>query len=484
MPNRIEVVGRPDPYRPESARKDPEVDAVVIATHHDLNPIPVEKGRPGSSASQIKGLLLVSLGAFLFLVLGFTFQRSSVVAMADFKQVFYGARCLLAGCDLYSEVQLQRLYFAQGDEPLQLKLKLARNIIYSPYPPATYMLVAPFAALPWRVASVLWTTLTCAAFLLAAFLMWELGSQLAPVVSGVLVFLFLIGQELLIEVGNPAGLVIALCLIAVWCFLRKKFELAGVLCLAVSLAVKPHESGPVWFYFLLAGGVGRKRAVQTLLYTVAISLPAIVWVHHLNPDWVPELRHVLAATSVRGGFNDPGPTALDPRFHGAILVSLQSAISLIRDDAQFYNPLSYLIGGLLLVLWIMIGARSRFSPPLAPFALASIAALSMLPVYHRQHDLGLLLLTVPACALLWPRGKWIGRCALFVTAGAAILLNNLILQFLAIVSVPICRATGDFSGQVLAILLTRPAPIVLLALALFYLWAYSGQARLVRRQTL
>ena len=186
----------------------------------------------------------------------------------------------------------------------------------------------------------------------------------------------------------------------------------------------------------------------------------------------------------RGGFNDPGPTALDPRFHGAILVSLQSAISLFRDDAQFYNPLSYLIGGLLLAIWFVIGVRSRFSPSLAPMALASISALSMLPVYHRQHDLGLLLLTVPACALLWSQGKFVGRCALFITAGAAIFLNNLILQFLAIVSAPICAAASGFSCKMLALLLTRPAPIVLLALAVFYLWAYAGQARMVRLRVL
>jgi hypothetical protein len=484
MPNRIEIGGRPDPDRSEPAPKDPKVDAAVDTTHHDLNPTPVEKSRPDATRARINGLLLVSLGAILFLILGLSFQRSSVVAMADFKQVFYGARCLLTGCDLYSEQQVQRLYFAEGDEPQAQKLKLARNIIYSPYPPATYMLVTPFAALPLRVASVLWTILTCATFLLAAFLIWELGSKSAPVASGFLICLFLIGQELLIEVGNPAGLVVALTLIAVWCFLRKRFELVGVLCLAVSLAVKPHESGLLWLYFLFAGGVFRKRAIQTLLCTVAISLPAIVWVHHLSPNWLPELHHVLQATSVRGGFNDPGPTALDPRFHGAILVSLQSAISLFRDDAQFYNPLSYLIGGLLLVIWIMVGVRSRFSPSLALLALASISALSMLPIYHRQHDLGLLLLTVPAFALLWSEGRLVGRCALFITAGAAILLNNLILQFLAIVSAPICAGAGGFSGRMLALLLTRPAPIVLLVLAAFYLWAYSNEARKVRLRTL
>jgi hypothetical protein len=78
------------------------------------------------------------------------------------------------------------------------------------------------------------------------------------------------------------------------------------------------------------------------------------------------------------------------------------------------------------------------------------------------------------------KGEWLGRCALFITAAAAFLLNNLSLQFLAIVSKPVCAATGGFAGKILTILLTRPAPIVLLALVVFYLSAYSVKARAMR----
>jgi hypothetical protein len=424
--------------------------------------------------------MFLILGATLFAGLGFSLEHRSVVAMADFKPLFYGARCLLTGCDLYSQEQLQRLYFADSDQPQSEKLKLINNVVWSYYPPATYMLVTPLAALPWRVAHVLWMILTCSAFLLAAFLMWELGSRSAPLACGILVCLFLAGQELLIEIGNAAGLVVALCMIAVWCFLRKRFELAGVLCLAVSLAIKPHDSGLVWLYFLAAGGALRKRALQTLFCTIALSLPAILWAHHLGPDWLSELHRNLAVTATRGALNDPGPTGFDPRYHGASVVSLQSAISIFRDDAHFYNPLSYLICGLVLVILFVAGMRSRFSPSLAPLALAAISALSMLPVYHRQHDTGLLLLTVPACTLLWSQGRFVGRCALVITTCAAILLSNFSLQILAIVSAPIRAAASGLSGQILALLYVRPATLVLITLALFYLWAYYGAARIMR----
>jgi hypothetical protein len=466
-----------NPGRPEQARAEPEVIAMARANQDELEAAPAEKRRSGATGARVYGFLLVSLGAILFVILGFSYEHSSFVAMADFKPLYYGARCLLTGRDLYSQEQLRRLYFAEGDEPQSQKLKLIDNVGWAVNSPTTYMLVTPLAALSWRVANVVWTMLTCATFLLAALLVWELGSRSAPVASGLLICLFLIGQELLIEVGNTAGMVVALCLIAVWCFLRKKFELAGVLCLAVSLAVKPHDSGLVWLYFLAAGGALRKRALQTLVCAVAISLPAILWVHHLGPDWMLEMHQNLAGLSARGAFNDPGPAALDPRFHGSIVVSLQSAISLFRDDPNLYNPLSYLIGGLLLIIWLTIGARSRFAQSLAPLALATVAALTMLPVYHRQHDTGLLLLTVPACAQLWSEGRWMGRWALFITAAAAILLNNLTLQFLAIVSTPIYAAKSGLSGLILNLLLTRPAPIVLMAIGIFYLWEYFAKTR-------
>jgi hypothetical protein len=400
--------------------------------------------------------------------------------MADFKPLYYGARCLLTSCDLYSQPQMQHLYFAESDDQPADKLRLANNVIWSYYPPAAYMLVTPLAALPWPIARIAWMTLTSATFLLAAFLIWDLGSRSHPLASGFLVCLFLAGQELLIEVGNASGLVVALCLIAVWCFLRKRFELAGVLCLAIGLAVKPHDSGAVWLYFLLAAGAYRKRAVQTLLCAALITLPAILWVHHVGPDWLPELRHNLAAAAAPGQINDAGPSGFEPRAHGAIVVSLQSAISLIRDDPRFYNPLSYLICAVPLIIWIIIGLRSRFAPSLAPLALASIAVLSILPVYHRQHDLGLLLLTVPACALLLSDATRIGRYTLLITAAAAILLSNWSIQFLAIVAAFIRGTTHGFFAHALAILLSRPAPIVLIALAAFYLWAYSRQSKILR----
>jgi len=82
------------------------------------------------------------------------------------------------------------------------------------------------------------------------------------VVCGALIGFFLANCELLIVLGNMAGVAIGLCVVAVWCFLRERYVAAGIFCLAISLAIKPHDSGLVWLYFLLAGGIYRRRALQ------------------------------------------------------------------------------------------------------------------------------------------------------------------------------------------------------------------------------
>ncbi len=112
--------------------------------------------------------------------------------------------------------------------------------------------------------------------------------------------------------------------------------LAGVVLLALSLELKPHDTGLVWLYFLLAGGAYRKRALQTFALTVALALPPVLWVFHVSPHWTQELSANLSVTSVRGGINDPGPSSIDESGSGMI-IDLQTVISVFRDTPRFYN---------------------------------------------------------------------------------------------------------------------------------------------------
>ena len=104
---------------------------------------------------------------------------------------------------------------------------------------------------------------------------------------------------MLLALGNTAGLVVGLSVIAAWCFLRERFVFAGILSMAVSLAMKPHDAGLIWLYFFLAGGVLRKRALQTLAVTAVLAVPAILWISHVAPHWPSELHANLATITAR-----------------------------------------------------------------------------------------------------------------------------------------------------------------------------------------
>jgi hypothetical protein len=424
------------------------------------------------TGARLGGLLWFLLGSAIFVLLGVAWERHSALSMVDFKSVYYGARCLLEGSDPYQEGELLRVYQAEGgDRPTDPAVHRLVVTLYVNLPTG-FLLIAPFAALPWGPAHVLWMFVTAASFLLAAYLMWNLAARDAPVISGALICLFLFGSELLLEVGNTAGIAVSLCVIAVWCFVKERFVPAGVLCFALSLAVKPHDAGLVWLYFLLAGGFYRKRALQTLALTAVLCLLAILWVSHVAPHWPAELQTNLQAISAHGGLNDPGPDTIVPRSHGSSVVSMQTVFSVFWDEPHFYNIAAYLLCGPFLLIWALSTFRNRFSQERAWLALASIAALSMLPIYHRQHDTRLLLLTFPAFAMLWAKGgasKWM---ALLFTGLGVLLTGDTPLQLLAILANHIGASTESFSGKVLTIVLGRPAPLIMLVMGIFYLWAY------------
>jgi hypothetical protein len=281
---------------------------------------------------------------------------------------------------------------------------------------------------------------------------------------------------MLTDVANTAGVVVGLCAVAVWCFLKGRFVPAGILCFAVSLAIKPHVAGLIWLYFLLAGGLCRKRALQTLVVTIVLGLPGVLWVSYVAPHWMSELHSNLTATSARSDINDPGPTSASRDTPDSI-VDLQTVISVFLDDPRIYNPASYLFCVPLLLVWVLATLRSRFSPATACLALAAIAPLAMLPLYHRQDDARLLLLTIPACAMLWAGRGVVGWSALAVTAAGLVVNGDTLTAARIWLSRPLLATAQGLTGEILTVVLARPVPLVLLAMCIFYLWAYVRHTR-------
>jgi hypothetical protein len=425
--------------------------------------------------ARMDGLYLLGLGAAVFLLLGFALENAVPVTTVDFKVVYYSARCLIEHGDPYQEAALEHVYQTEGGVSGRETAANRRSERNYNYFPTAFPITVPFALMPFGPAHLLWLGVTAAGFLLASFLMWEIAADHAPIFAGVLVGLTLANSELFLILGNPAGIAVSLCVIAVWCFLRDRFVGAGIVCLALSLMLKPHDAGLVWLYFVIAGGANRKRALQTLVVVIVLSVPAIIWLSAVAPNWMPELHSILTAYSSHGDVNDPGPASMAS--HGiGMVVSLQAVFSVFFDDPRFYNPATYLVCGALLLAWLLKTVRSAWSTRIAWFALAPIAALTMLPVYHRIYDARLLLLAIPACAMLWQRGGGIAKSAAAVTTIQIIFTGGIawaiFFRALAHVQVP----NSALAKGLLVGLQIFPVPLILLLTACFYLWVYLRRA--------
>ena len=417
-----------------------------------------------------QGLMWVLLCIGISILWGISIGRGGN-AWIDFRAVYAGTRCLIHQHNPYKVSDLEREYLSEdGQRPPDSPFYLQAIVLYVNVP-TTFVFVAPFASLSWGPAHILWILLTGSVFTLAILLMWGSGARYAPNVSTFLACILAINCASIFAAGNTAGIVVGLSVIAVWCFLENRFVWIGVLCLALSLAVKPHDVGFVWLYFVLAGGVNRKRALQSAVITAVICLTAVLWVSHVAPNWMHDWNANLAAISARGGINEPGPNSFSGRSIYTV-VDLQAAISIFRDDPRFYNIASYVFCGTLLLVWSIWTLRTRYSVFKAWLGLAAATAFTLLITYHRPWDAKLVMLAIPPCCMLWAGRGRLGKIAFWITATAALFAGDFPLAVFKTLADSLHVSTTGLGRQLLALVLIRPESIALLAMGVFYLWTY------------
>ncbi len=92
---------------------------------------------------------------------------------------------------------------------------------------------------------------------------------------------------------------------------------------------------------------------------------------------------------------------------------------------HFYNTFTAIVSGLLFLPWLIATLRSPRTLDFSLLSLAAIAPITMLAIYHRAYDARLLMLTVPACALLFAEKRITGKIALLITALGLIFTGEL-----------------------------------------------------------
>jgi hypothetical protein len=413
------------------------------------------------------GLYLMLLGGTIFVAMSFLLVIVGKAPLHDFRTAYYSGACLLEHCDPYSENDINRLYSKEvplPSVPDRDRIVVTKNI----YLPSAFPFTVPLALLPEKLGLELWILAIAGSFLLATFLIWKIAANHAPLIAAALLCFCVANSGSLIYFTNPAGFVVPFCVLAVLSFVYDRFVPLGIACFAIGLAFKPHDGGLIWLYFLLAGGLYRRRALQTLAVVAALSVPALFWVRHVAPNWLHEFSANMSAFSGPGDMNDPrGP-------HGAcMMTNLQTVTSFFWINPRTYNFATYLVCVPLLLGWIYVTLRAKRTDANTWFALASIAAFSVLPIYHRQYDAKLIILAIPALAILWRKRDRLAWAALGVTAIAFFFDGDfpwvIFFQFASKLHL-LDSGANQSLGLVLA---DFPVPLSLLAMNGFYLWVYA-----------
>jgi len=440
----------------------------------DIRPaLPGSRGL-GTRRRNLAILTMLSVASIIASLWGIALTYGKTGIILDCRMAYLAGRCLIQHCDPYSETAMTRVYVAEGGERVSASSEGGTPhylAAFHVYLPSAEPLFSVFALLPWHVAYALWTALILVLITIAGFLAWSMAQSYAPDPPFYLAWLLLVNSGLLIAGGNPAGIAVTLCVIAVWCILEDRFIAVGIMCLAISLAIKPHDSGLIWLYLVLLGASQRKRAFQSLLVFAVVAAGATVWISRMSPHWITELRSNLALLSANGECADPAGRAAISMFN------LQTVFALFRNHASFYNIATFAVCGALITIWMFVTVRMPRSRRGMWLGLATITVVSILPIYHRSYDAKILLLTLPACALLWAEGGLFGWLALCFTGSSILLTSELMAILQQMLSV--APASG-IKAEGLYLFTARPAPLILFAESVFFLYVYVCHYRSVQ----
>ena len=387
----------------------------------------------------------------------------------DCRVTDLGARALLHHEDPYSEAAMVRVFEREEkNQPQAQQVGLLRErylFALQVYPPTAELVLAPFALLPWQFTYVLWIGLTVISMTMAVFLMWQAAHPYSADLPFYLACIVLFNSGILFSGGNTAGLAVSLCVISVWCILQQRFAYIAIVCMVLSLSIKPHDSGLIWLYFLLLGGMYRKRALQSLAWIIPMGLVSVAWIWHVSPNWINELRSNIRQMSSGGMYNDPAGSVTPQMVH------LQAALATFNSNPHVYNAVAYILWVPVFLVWLVLVLKRPRTRESIWIGLAAITALSLLPVYHRPYDAKMLVLTFPACAILWAKRGWAAWLAASLTAASVLVTSDFPIAALTMLK-PEMPSTPDLGQKLHFMLAVHPASLILLITGIFYVWAF------------
>jgi hypothetical protein len=324
----------------------------------------------------------------------------------DFALIYSSARAWLLGLDPYSMETAQRVFFdAGGPKILEPMTRPESSLVYLP---ATFVVLAPFAALPWAAANWAWT-LANLALLGASLLM--VGKLARLGVTGTMAMsaslLWLAPAATGMYVGQMAHVVLFL-LVSGELIRRRSLErgdrrwvwaagaltgLAAIIKPQLGLLFLVYHAGRLRWRCLAAGAMA--MAALLALGAIRLEIAGVPW-------WETWVRHV-------GEFGTTGDAnaAVENTFRYQMVNLAYPIRTFVHDRGQAAVVVYGILGLLSLAYFItdLRNGRERGEGRGELLSLSMTTCVTLLIAYHRTYDA--VILAFPL-AMAW-RGFLSGR---------------------------------------------------------------------------
>jgi hypothetical protein len=319
----------------------------------------------------------------------------------DFANAYSASRAWLHGKNPYDKDLVVSEWLSAGEQPWPIKFELWSAV----HPPTTLVILAPLAPLPALPAMLTWFTFASVLFvfeIVALVSIAELSWRDSRTWLLIAALLASAPVQVALMSGQMAAPSVALVVIGVACVFRARapgdahrsaaWELIGGILLGLAAAIKIQLGLPFVLYYLF---LRRWRVgVPALLVVTIIAMIGIAPLEARHFPWIASWKHQIASTVVPGGTNDP---TVGGRYRFEIL-----NIHVLLHGFLANESLIRLIGGMivaaLLAMYLAALARTGRAPARRDelLALGVLAALTLIPVYHKLYDASILVF-----ALAW-----------------------------------------------------------------------------------
>lgn len=325
----------------------------------------------------------------------------------DFVTLYAGAICMTHACNPYSVPDLDNVLVKARGTSIRQDWSDQLPI----YPPTTLVLLLPLSILSYKSATIFWYSLSLVTYVFGLCWLFLFSSALRETPLIVRVGVVLLGLHFpkmlqCLGFGNPSLIVTGLLLFCIFDTAESR-RIMRLICIAIACLLKPPLAMPLAALLIFKDP---KRThdgwiAATVLALIFLALGLYSFFPTGMAHWLLDLNHNLALGE-RGGMN--------PSLRGApsnTMLNIATLPGYFVSNPVSIRLMSFAVIAMLASLYLIALIRLRKSALWETqeylLAVATGAVLTLLPVYHRFCDVGVLLVAVPWLVQgLSRRPKW------------------------------------------------------------------------------